>query len=189
MTSRRCSVNLRLLCIHLTNLTVALIYSQVQCHPREDNLLSGPESQATTGYIQSSPQAGIIRPSSSLAGVGSFFVGKEDGIIQLCIYYHGLNSITTKNCYSLPLISIFFWMITECKSFYQIGLEMHTKIQEDEWKTAFNTPSGHCEYLFMPFGLTKAPAVFRAFVNDVLWSVKSVFVSLSWWYCDCFLLT
>uniref|UniRef100_A0A0E9RMD6 Reverse transcriptase domain-containing protein n=1 Tax=Anguilla anguilla TaxID=7936 RepID=A0A0E9RMD6_ANGAN len=27
---------------------------------------------------------------------------------------------------------------------------------------AFNTPSGHYEYLVMPFGLTNAPAVFQA---------------------------
>lgn len=38
----------------------------------------------------------------------------------------------------------------------------------DEWKTAFNTPLGHFEYLVMPFGLPNAPAVFQALVNDVL---------------------
>lgn len=33
---------------------------------------------------------------------------------------------------------------------------------------AFNTPSGHYEYLVMPFGLTNALAVFQALINDVL---------------------
>ncbi len=38
----------------------------------------------------------------------------------------------------------------------------------DERKTAFNTHTGHFEYLFMPFGLSNSPAVFQALVNDVL---------------------
>lgn len=38
----------------------------------------------------------------------------------------------------------------------------------DEWKSAFNTPLGHFEYLVMPFDLTNAPVVFQALINDVL---------------------
>lgn len=37
----------------------------------------------------------------------------------------------------------------------------------DEWKTAFNTPRGHYEYLVMTFGLSNAPAVFQGMINDV----------------------
>lgn len=38
----------------------------------------------------------------------------------------------------------------------------------DEWKTAFNTPDGHFEYLVIPLGLTNAPAMFQALANVVL---------------------
>ncbi|KAK3514046.1 hypothetical protein QTP70_002507 [Hemibagrus guttatus] len=37
----------------------------------------------------------------------------------------------------------------------------------DEWKTAFHTMWGHYKYLVMPYGLTNAPAVFQAFINEI----------------------
>ncbi len=40
--------------------------------------------------------------------------------------------------------------------------------ERDEWKTAFNTPRGHFEYLVLPFCLSNTPAVFQVLVNDVL---------------------
>lgn len=41
---------------------------------------------------------------------------------------------------------------------------------------AFNTPTGHFEYLVLPFGLSNAPAVFQALVNDVLRDMINIFV-------------
>ncbi len=46
----------------------------------------------------------------------------------------------------------------------------------DEWKTAFNTPRGHFEYRVLPFGLSNAPAVFQALVNDVLRDMLNQFI-------------
>ena len=41
--------------------------------------LSRPEREAMDKYLSESLAAGIIRPSSSPAGAGFFFVGKKDG--------------------------------------------------------------------------------------------------------------
>ena len=46
----------------------------------------------------------------------------------------------------------------------------------DEWKTAFNTPRGHFEYLVMPFRLSNSPGVFQALVNDVLRDMVDQFI-------------
>ncbi|XP_061629564.1 uncharacterized protein LOC133478053 [Phyllopteryx taeniolatus] len=59
--------------------------------------LSGPENKAMKEYVEESLAAGIIRPSSSPAGAGFFFVDKKDKTLRPCIDYRGLNEITVKN--------------------------------------------------------------------------------------------
>lgn len=134
--------------------------------------LSVPEKEAMRKYITSSLEAGLIRPSSSPAGAGFFFVGKKDGSLRPCIDYSPLNQITIKNRYPLPLMDSAFDLLQEAKVFTKLDLRnaYHlVRIREgDEWKTGFNTPTGHYEYLVMPFGLTNAPAVFQSLINDVL---------------------
>uniref|UniRef100_A0A672Z5U3 CCHC-type domain-containing protein n=1 Tax=Sphaeramia orbicularis TaxID=375764 RepID=A0A672Z5U3_9TELE len=107
--------------------------------------LSQTETKAMEDYIDQSLKSGIIRPSSSPAGAVFFFVAKKDGTLRPCIDYSPLNEITVKNCHPLPLMANAYHLV---------------RIREgDEWKTGFNTPSGHFEYLVMPFGLANAPAV------------------------------
>ena len=49
--------------------------------------LSRAETEAMEKYLSESLAAGIIRPSSSPAGAGFFFVGKKDGSLRPCIDY------------------------------------------------------------------------------------------------------
>lgn len=73
---------------------------------------------------------------------------------------NGLDNITVKSKYPLPLINS---AKLDLRDAYHL-----VRIREgDEWKMAFNTPLGHFEYLVRPFGLTNAPAVFQALINDV----------------------
>lgn len=142
--------------------------------------LSRPEQEAMEHYIRDSLAAGIIRPSSSPVGAGFFFVDKKDKTLRPCIDYRGLNNITVKNKYPLPLIDSAFTPLHGTTIFTKLDLRnaYHlVRIREgDEWKTAFNTPLGHFEYLVMPFGLTNAPAVFQALINDVLRDFLNRFV-------------
>jgi hypothetical protein len=41
----------------------------------------------------------------SPAGAPVIFAPKKDGTLRLCVDYQGLNAITVKNCYPIPLIS------------------------------------------------------------------------------------
>ncbi|KAI2657212.1 Transposon Tf2-9 polyprotein [Labeo rohita] len=142
--------------------------------------LSAPERVAMKKYLSESLAAGLIRPSFSPAGAAYFFVKKKDGSLRPCIDYRGLNDITIKNGYPLPLMSTAFEVLQGAKFFTKLDLRnaYHlVRIREgDEWKTAFNTPTGHFEYLVLPFGLSNAPAIFQALVNDVLRDMINKFV-------------
>jgi hypothetical protein len=142
--------------------------------------LSGPETTDMETYIVNSQAAGFIRPSASPVSTGFFFVEKKDKTLRPCIDYRGLNDIPVKNHYPLPLISSAFEPLWGATVFSKLDLQnaYHLlRIREgDDCKTAFNISSGHYEYLVMPFGLTKAPAVFQALVNDVLRDMLNQFV-------------
>lgn len=63
--------------------------------------------------------------------------------------YRGLNKITIKNKYPLPLMSTAFDLIQGATVFTKLDLWNAYHLvcirEGDEWKTAFNTPNGHYE--------------------------------------------
>lgn len=74
-------------------------------------------------YITESLATGIIRASSSPVAAGFFFVEKKDKSLRPCIDYCGLNDITIKNKYPLPLLTSAFELLQGGNRFQQIGLE------------------------------------------------------------------
>ncbi|CAJ0942892.1 unnamed protein product, partial [Ranitomeya imitator] len=133
--------------------------------------LSVPEHTAMRNYVKESLEKGHIRPSSSPLGAGFFFVAKKDGSLRPCIDYRLLNKITVKFQYPLPLLSDLFARIKGASWFTKMDLRGAYNLvrirQGDEWKTAFNMPEGHFEYLVMSFGLANAPSVFQSFMHDI----------------------
>ncbi|KAK3566529.1 hypothetical protein QTP86_034039 [Hemibagrus guttatus] len=118
--------------------------------------LSLPEAKAMEEYIEEALAVGHIRPSTSPAAVGFFFVGKKDGGLCPCIDW-GLHAITVCYPYPLLLVPAALGQLRGAKFFTKLDLRSSynlVRIHEgDEWKTAFHTTLGHYEYLVMPFGL------------------------------------
>ena len=96
----------------------------------------------------------------------------------MCVNYRGLNKISKKDRYPLPLISNLLDSPGQVKVYTKIN-RMHAYhlvriAKGDEWKTAFWTRYGSYEWQVMPFGLTNAPAAFQQFVNSVFADMLNV---------------
>ncbi|KAL0164283.1 hypothetical protein M9458_040036 [Cirrhinus mrigala] len=132
--------------------------------------LSRTEEQAMEEYIEEALDSGFIRPSTSPAAAGFFFVSKKDGGLRPCIDYRGLNNVTVNTpCFGATTGSHHLHQarLTKCIQSHKEG---------DEWKTAFLTTRGHYEYQVMPYGLANAPAVFQSFINEILKEFINKFV-------------
>ncbi|KAI2654711.1 Transposon Tf2-6 polyprotein [Labeo rohita] len=142
--------------------------------------LSHAESEAMNTYIQEDLDKGFIRPSTSPASAGFFFVKKKDGGLRPCIDYRGLNEVTIKYRYPLPLVPAALEQLRSAKIFTKLDLRSAYNLIRiragDEWKTAFSTTSGHYEYRVMPFSLANSPSYFQAFINEVFRDMLNRFV-------------
>ncbi|KAK3545885.1 hypothetical protein QTP70_016604 [Hemibagrus guttatus] len=85
--------------------------------------------------------------------------------------YRVLNSQMVKFAYPLPLVPAALEELRGAHIFIKLDLRSTYNLirirRGDEWKTAFITPTGHYEYLVMPYGLSNAPSVFQSFMNEI----------------------
>ena len=140
--------------------------------------LSGRELEALRIYLNDALEKGWIQKSESSAGAPILFVPKKDGTLRLCVDYRGLNKVTIKNRYPLPLINEILDRLSGAIVFTKLDLrDAYHRLPikpSDRWKTAFRTRYGQFEYLVMPFGLTNAPATFQSYINGALHGLVDV---------------
>ena len=113
--------------------------------------LSQEETAAMETYVSESLGQRYIRPSTSPASSSLFFVKKKDGCLCPCIDYRGINQITVRYSYPLPLIASVIESMHGARFLTKLDLRSAynlVRIREvDEGKTAFSTTSVHYEYL------------------------------------------
>ena len=107
------------------------------------------ELKILKAYIETNLANGFIRLSKSSAGAPILFDRKSDSSLRLRINYRGLNNLTIKNRYPLPLIGKSLDKLKRAKQFTKLNLtnayhwmRIHKR---DEWKTVFRTQYGHFE--------------------------------------------
>ncbi len=67
--------------------------------------LSESELKALHEFIDNNLRSGFIMPSHSPHGAPVLFVKKKTGELHICVDFRGLNKISKKDHYPLPLIS------------------------------------------------------------------------------------
>ncbi|THC87386.1 hypothetical protein EYZ11_013167 [Aspergillus tanneri] len=123
----------------------------------------------------------FIRVSNSPAAAPVLLVKKPGGGLRFCCDYRGLNAITKKDRYPLPLINetlerigkaCWFTKLDVIAAFHKIRIS-----PGDEWMTAFRTRFGLYEWLVTPFGLANAPSTFQRYINWILRDFLDEFAS------------
>ena len=96
----------------------------------------------------------------------------KDQSVRLCVDFRRINKETVPDSYLMPRVEEIIDCLGEAKylsvldlnkGFHQVPMK-----QDDIEKTAFCTPWGKYEYLFMPFGLRNAPSTFQRLMDLVL---------------------
>jgi Reverse transcriptase (RNA-dependent DNA polymerase) len=134
--------------------------------------LSASKLKGLCRFIDEHLNIGYIWASRSSHGAPVLFVRKKDGSLRLCINFRGLNKISKKDRYPLPLIADLLDAPKKARIYTKIDLHHAFHLVQvaegSERKTTFRTCYGSFERMVMPFGLTNGPAVFQHFMNEIL---------------------
>ena len=106
----------------------------------------------------------------------------KDGLLCLCVNFCGLNCISKKDHYPLPLISDLLdsshkaWVYSKidlCHAYHLVCIA-----DSDEWKTNFRTCYRSFECSVILFGLTNASVAFQQFMNNIFSDILDVCVMI-----------
>lgn len=137
--------------------------------------MSPQELLAIRRYLDEHLAKGFIRASTSSAAAPILLARKPGGGLRVCVDYRGLNNVTVKNRYPIPLIRETLDALQKAKIYTKLDITAafnRLRIAPgDEWKTAFITRFGLFECLVANFGMTGAPSSFQHYINNVLFDI------------------
>ena len=134
--------------------------------------MSHNEAQELCHYLDENLSKEFIWVSCSESAAPVLFVKKPEGGLHFCVDYRGLNAVTVKNWYPLPLISETLNCLSWAKIFTKLDIiATFNRLciwEGDESLTVFHTCFELFKYLVLPFGLCNEPALFQNYINDTL---------------------
>lgn len=138
------------------------------------------EREKVNKIVEELLEKNIIRESDSPFASPILLVKKKDGSDRMCVDYRALNKLLEKDRYPLPLIEDQIDRLGKAKYFISIdmknGFHQIPVSPESVKYTAFVTPSGHYEFLKMPFGICNGPPVFQRAITKAVQHLKFLLI-------------
>ena len=123
-------------------------------------------------WINKMLDKGFIRELTLLAAVLLLLAAKPGGSIRIYYNYRGLNIVTIKNQYLLPLIREILNALYGAKYFTKLNIITtfnQIRITEGfKWLIVFITQFRLYKILVILFSLYNAPAIFQNYINHIL---------------------
>jgi len=105
--------------------------------------LSPDELELHKEYLDEMLRHSKIRPSKRSAGAPKFLAKQANGKLRIVVDYRGLNAISIKDKYPLPLMTMLMEQVETSQVFSKLDLKLAFNLLQiargDEWKTAFKT--------------------------------------------------
>lgn len=141
--------------------------------PRTEPLrrLSPDELTVLKEYLTENLNRAWITPSTAEYASPILFVKKPNGGIRFCVDYRGLNAVTKKNQYPLPLIDETIARVVKAKIYTKFDIiqafhRIRMATEKDEELSTFTCRFGTYKYRVLPFGLSGGPSTYQQFMND-----------------------
>jgi len=112
----------------------------------------------------------IIKPMPGSEWMANIvLVRKKDGYLRYCVDYRGLNAVTLKKNYPLPMVDICLESLGNNCLYFSLDMragywQVHMKVEDIE-KTCLVTRKGVFGFRVLPFGLCNAPSTFQRLVT------------------------
>jgi len=127
--------------------------------------MSKEEAEIVEKYVRDNLAKGWIIPSSFKYASPILFVRKANRALRLCVDYRGLNKVTKKDSYLLPLIDKTIARVIKARYYTKFDIEatfnnLCIATDKDADLTTFTTRYGNYKSLVLLFGLSVGPAHF-----------------------------